>query len=326
MSTKQPAISLLYGFVVNVISALRPYAPQLVPILVFAFFVPLAILLSAFAGYIVWTNLSVSWESPLHFQYGDGVPPYAQLIIPSLVPTQRYDVAVNLLLPASQSNLALGNFMTTLTLSTLANKTIASVRRPAIAVASRSAFFFTSSNLVRLQIPLLSSFVAGSSSLAATVEVGRRDGWTSLAEGQGRELSVLSASLQGLAVPHGVRGLAIRFPLTASLLAAFLFLAILALILGSCTLPSVIRISLQQLDNAKTYPRIKSEPLRPIPEVKPTRRRRKSRSSRSSSERRKVKTEAPSITIPPSTAGATDRLRRRPSSSKGTDGFSDSDS
>lgn len=326
MSTKQPAISLLYGFVVNVISALRPYAPQLVPILVFAFFVPLAILLSAFAGYIVWTNLSVSWESPLHFQYGDGVPPYAQLIIPSLVPTQRYDVAVNLLLPASQSNLALGNFMTTLTLSTLANKTIASVRRPAIAVASRSAFFFTSSNLVRLQIPLLSSFVAGSSSLAAIVEVGRRDGWTSLAEGQGRELSVLSASLQGLAVPHGVRGLAIRFPLTASLLAAFLFLAILALILGSCTLPSVIRISLQQLDNAKTYPRIKSEPLRPIPEVKPTRRRRKSRSSRSSSERRKVKAEAPSITIPPPTAGATDRLRRRPSSSKGTDGFSDSDS
>lgn len=82
------------------------------------------------------------------------------------------------------------------------------------------------------------------------------------------------------------RGLAIRFPLTASLFAAFLFLVILALILGSCTLPTVIRISLQQFDNAKSYPRIKSEPLRPISEVKSTRRRRKSRSSRSSSERR----------------------------------------
>jgi hypothetical protein len=72
MSSKQPqaAISILYGFVVNVISGLRPYAPQLVPILVFAIFVPLAILLSAFAGYIVWTNLSVSWEFPLYFQYG----------------------------------------------------------------------------------------------------------------------------------------------------------------------------------------------------------------------------------------------------------------
>lgn len=71
MSSKlEPAISFLYGFVVDVISSLRPYAPQLVPILVFAFFVPLAILLSAFAGYIVWTNLSVSWESPLFFQYG----------------------------------------------------------------------------------------------------------------------------------------------------------------------------------------------------------------------------------------------------------------
>ena len=71
MSSKQEiVISFLYGCVVNVISTLRPYAPQLVPILVFAFFIPLAILLSAFAGYIVWTNLSVSWESPLYFQYG----------------------------------------------------------------------------------------------------------------------------------------------------------------------------------------------------------------------------------------------------------------
>ena len=75
-SKQQAAISLLYGFVVNVISTLRPYAPQLVPILVFAFFVPLAILLSAFAGYIVWTNLSVSWESSLYFQYGYAFPLY----------------------------------------------------------------------------------------------------------------------------------------------------------------------------------------------------------------------------------------------------------
>ena len=161
-SKQQAAISLLYGFVVNVISTLRPYAPQLVPILVFAFFVPLAVLLSAFAGYIVWTNLSVSWESSLYFQYGyafyyifcrcpdcfwsDGVPPYAQLILPSLVPTQRYDVSVNLLLPASQSNLALGNFMTTLTLSTLANKTVASVRRPVVDLTILSRSLLTTLN------------------------------------------------------------------------------------------------------------------------------------------------------------------------------------
>lgn len=78
--------------------------------------------------------------------WSDGVPPYAQLILPSLVPTQRYDVSVNLLLPASQSNLALGNFMTTLTLSTLANKTITSVRRPVIELAVLSRSLLTTLN------------------------------------------------------------------------------------------------------------------------------------------------------------------------------------
>jgi hypothetical protein len=41
--------------------------------------------------------------------------------------------------------------------------------------------------------------------MVAAVEIGRRDGWTTLGLGHGREVSIVSASLIGLAVPHGIR-------------------------------------------------------------------------------------------------------------------------
>lgn len=52
---------------------------------------------------------------------------------------------------------------------------------------------------------MLDSFEAGSSNLFARVEIGRHDGWKMLGAGEGRELSVISASLRGLIVPHGIR-------------------------------------------------------------------------------------------------------------------------
>lgn len=51
-------------------SFLRPFAPQLIPVLICLFLVPLAILLSLTAGFIVWKNVAVGWESPLHLQFG----------------------------------------------------------------------------------------------------------------------------------------------------------------------------------------------------------------------------------------------------------------
>ena len=54
-------------------------------------------------------------------------------------------------------------------------------------------------------MPLLESFETGSSGLFARVEIGRQDHWKLLGTGQGQELSVISASLQGIAVPHGIR-------------------------------------------------------------------------------------------------------------------------
>ncbi|KAG6832285.1 hypothetical protein H0H92_003518 [Tricholoma furcatifolium] len=60
----------------------------------------------------------------------DGSPPHAMITILDLIPQQRYDISVHLSIPAIESNFALGNFMTSLTMSTPSNKTLASVRRP----------------------------------------------------------------------------------------------------------------------------------------------------------------------------------------------------
>jgi len=41
--------------------------------------------------------------------------------------------------------------------------------------------------------------------MVAYVEVGRRDGWKSLGSGQGKEISVIAASVRGTVVHHGIR-------------------------------------------------------------------------------------------------------------------------
>jgi hypothetical protein len=189
---------------------------------------------------VVWSNLLVSWEIPLYLQYGNGIPPHAYTALPKLNVHQRYDISVDLLVPFTNSNLLLGNFMTGLTLSTSSNKTLAHVRRPAITLPTTSFFFFKSES-AHLKVPMLESFEAGSSSLFARVEIGRHDNWKLLGAGQGQELSVISASLRGLAVPHGIWGLAIRFPLLAAIASALIFLLILSLIVGLCLVPLILR-------------------------------------------------------------------------------------
>jgi hypothetical protein len=49
---------------------LRPYAPQIIPVLVCVLFIPLVILLSASAGFVVWKSVAVDWETPIHLQFG----------------------------------------------------------------------------------------------------------------------------------------------------------------------------------------------------------------------------------------------------------------
>lgn len=51
----------------------------------------------------------------------------------------------------------------------------------------------------------MSSYVPGTSRIIAKVELGRRDSWTTLGQGEGREISVVSAALKGTVRHHGVR-------------------------------------------------------------------------------------------------------------------------
>jgi hypothetical protein len=61
------------------------------------------------------------------------------------------------------------------------------------------------SNAIRVNIPLLQAYVAGTSKVIAKVSLGRKDGWTSIGTGQGREISVISATLTGTIHHEGTR-------------------------------------------------------------------------------------------------------------------------
>lgn len=56
--------------------------------------------------------------------------PYAELTLSDVVALQPYDISLQLVVPANEANIALGNFMATLTLSTFSNRTIAISRKP----------------------------------------------------------------------------------------------------------------------------------------------------------------------------------------------------
>lgn len=59
--------------------------------------------------------------------------------------------------------------------------------------------------VIDYDIPLLSGYAIRSGNVVAHIELGRRDHWKSIGNGEGRELTVLSASLQGALRHRGVR-------------------------------------------------------------------------------------------------------------------------
>lgn len=57
----------------------------------------------------------------------------------------------------------------------------------------------------KLKVPLMDNFVSVSNSVVAKVDLGRRDGWKGIGRGEGRELSVYSATLRGVLRHRGIR-------------------------------------------------------------------------------------------------------------------------
>ncbi|KAG7099052.1 hypothetical protein E1B28_000927 [Marasmius oreades] len=234
-------VSLLFSVTSSIAFKLRPYVPHLTPIIIYFSLLPYLIILSIFAGFLVWKNVAIAWSTPLFLQYGDGTQPYARVVLPPLHTRQRYDISLHLTVPASENNLALGNFMGSLTLYKSNNYTFASVRRPAIVIPPATSYFSSKPNKISVDVPLLSSFLVGTSYVEAEVSVGRQDGWRGLGNGGPRELSVYSAELKGLVVHHGARGMVTRFPLLSSMAASLVFFLILTIIVGAFLLPSVLQ-------------------------------------------------------------------------------------
>lgn len=81
----------------------------------------------------------------------DGALPYAEVPLSNIAAQQPYDISLHLVVPANEANLALGNFMASLTLLTPSNNTIALARKPVRALAVCLALLFspTKSSLCR---------------------------------------------------------------------------------------------------------------------------------------------------------------------------------
>ena len=67
------------------------------------------------------------------------------------------------------------------------------------------SFRLSNPSATTLKIPLLSRYVSGASDVVARIELGRQDGWKSIGSGEGKELSVLTAFINGRVRPQGVR-------------------------------------------------------------------------------------------------------------------------
>lgn len=61
---------LAFSIFSSTFAALRPFAPQLIPIIFCFLFIPFSLILSGAAGIIVWRNVAVGWESPIYLQFG----------------------------------------------------------------------------------------------------------------------------------------------------------------------------------------------------------------------------------------------------------------
>jgi hypothetical protein len=68
-------------------------------------------------------------------------------------------------------------------------------------------FFWKSAqtSTIYIDIPLLDAYSTNHRGVTARVEVGRRDGWGSIGDGRGREVTVYSASLRGTLRYKGLR-------------------------------------------------------------------------------------------------------------------------
>ena len=81
----------------------------------------------------IWVRLvsrTMHIRSTLSALSSDGAIPHAEIALWNVAPNQPYDISLHLVVPANEANVALGNFMASLTIVGSSNNTIAETRKP----------------------------------------------------------------------------------------------------------------------------------------------------------------------------------------------------
>ncbi|KAG9003950.1 hypothetical protein FRB94_000515 [Tulasnella sp. JGI-2019a] len=209
-------------------------APPALHIAIFLSLLPILGIFSISAGVLVSRWLPSGWVEPTFLQYGQGSTPYAYTVLRNLKSGQPYDINVKLVLPTSRSNYDIGNFMTSLTLQTLNNKTLATSQRPALLVPYSFPLRLFTPTQTTVIVPLFDAFIPKSSTIRAKLEVGRPDSWRALGDGEGKELAVVESYVRGSVRTTGLASILAISPLLTSIttgVAFFLTATSLALVL-----------------------------------------------------------------------------------------------
>ncbi|KAG9035795.1 hypothetical protein FS837_001820 [Tulasnella sp. UAMH 9824] len=253
--------------------------PPALHLVIFLSLVPLLALFSISAGILVARWIPTGWSEQVFLQYGHGSTPYAYTIVRDLNTNQPYDISVQLVVPTSQANYDLGNFMTSVTLMSMSNRTFAASQRPSLLVPpSGPSRLLPSSGTTTVTIPVFDSLVPSHSTVRARIEVGRQDGWTNVGKGEGKELAVAQAFIKGNVKLRGLTAILAISPKATAIVTSVVFFCtstLIALILYYVIAPT---FTLTPSDDGTTAGGSRSGADK---ELKPALRRRPSREIKS---------------------------------------------
>ncbi|KAG8716016.1 hypothetical protein FRC11_011272 [Ceratobasidium sp. 423] len=226
-----------------ILSIPRRILPTILHVAAFTTILPALLAVSVGAGITVVNLIPEGWHTDLWMQYGEQATPFARTSLPPLTPGQPYDITLSLQVPVTAENLALGNFMTKLILTDAKNVTVATANRPSLVLRKQSSWipFLRSPQIETIVVPLVEywspssqpgkllnhgvAIARGAShqGFHAFIAVGRSDAWKSLGNGQGKELSIVGATLYGHVKLSGIRGFFARHKLLLFVLTTAVF-------------------------------------------------------------------------------------------------------
>ncbi|KAJ1311651.1 hypothetical protein OPQ81_010126 [Rhizoctonia solani] len=224
----------------------RRVLPTILHVAALTAILPALLAISVGAGITVVNLIPAGWHTDLWMQYGEQTTPFARTTLPPLTPGQPYDISLSLQVPITPENLALGNFMTKLILTDAKNITVATANRPSLVLRKRASWIpliRSSPQVETIVVPLVEHWSPSSQAgnllnhgvvvargtshqgFHAFIAVGRSDAWRSLGSGQGKELSIVKATLHGHVKLSGLRGFFARHTLLLFALTTAVFFA-----------------------------------------------------------------------------------------------------